>query len=119
LCSRAEYPSADTAVSKVVSARPSSERKDGGMKSRTARFILILGVVLVGLPLGLDLVATIAHHGTGFWDENGPGAFLWFEIVLVPLGALLVILGLMWAWIFHSRSRHHVSKKPTAPDSPR
>ena len=53
--------------------------------------LVIAGLIVAVSPFFLALTA-----GGSVWDEgNGGGAALWFLIFTIPLGGLLVLIGLI------------------------
>lgn len=65
---------------------------------RLKTIILIrAGLVIAFLPIALAFITSLLN-GTSIFDEgSGSGAYLWLLMLSVPIGLLLVVIGLLLA----------------------
>jgi hypothetical protein len=58
-----------------------------------------VGLIFAFLPLLLAFITSIFQGGS-MWDESsGTGGFIWFMFFTLPVGLLLILIGLVMAVI--------------------
>jgi H+/Cl- antiporter ClcA len=61
---------------------------------KTFPFIRV-GVIVAFSPVLLAFVTSLSQGGS-MWDEgSGTGGYIWFMILTLPVGLLLVVIGLL------------------------
>ena len=62
-----------------------------------------VGLIFAFSPLLLALITSIFQGGS-MWDESsGSGGFIWFMFFTLPVGLLLILIGLVMAAIRRER----------------
>jgi hypothetical protein len=62
-----------------------------------------IGLLFAVSPILLAFVTSLFQGGS-MWDEgSGTGTFIWFMLFTLPVGLLLVVIGLMMALVRRTR----------------
>ena len=62
-----------------------------------------IGLIFVISPILLAFVTSLFQGGS-MWDEgSGTGTFIWFMLFTLPVGLLLVVIGLVMALVRRTR----------------
>jgi uncharacterized membrane protein len=62
-----------------------------------------IGLLFAVSPILLAFVASLFQGGS-MWDEgSGTGTFIWFMLFTLPVGLLLVVIGLVMALVRRTR----------------
>jgi uncharacterized membrane protein len=62
-----------------------------------------IGLLFAVSPILLAFVTSLFQGGS-MWDEgSGTGTFIWFMLFTLPLGLLLVVIGLVMALVRRTR----------------
>ena len=71
-----------------------------------------IGLIFAFSPILLAFVTSLFQGGS-MWDEgNGTGAYIWLMFLTLPVGFLLVVIGLVMAVVRRTRK----GRSPFAPD---
>lgn len=55
--------------------------------------VIFISLVIAGSPLMLAAVSSFSTGG-GMFDENSSGVYIWYLFISLPLGALVLAVGL-------------------------
>ena len=57
--------------------------------------LIRIGLVICVLPIVLAFITSLTSGSSMFDESSGTGAYLWLLIMSVPIGLLLVVIGLV------------------------
>jgi len=57
--------------------------------------LIRIGLVIAFLPIVLAFITSLISRTSMFDEGSGTGAYLWLLIMSVPIGLLLVVIGLV------------------------
>jgi hypothetical protein len=86
--------SGDLPAEEVLSPKRSGEEIASSLRRRLFALLLLFSLLVAGSPLFAAGVGVLLGAG-GFFDETGPGAYLWLLVLTVPLGGFGVLVALV------------------------
>jgi len=63
------------------------------------------GLVIAFLPIVLAFITSLISKTSMFDEGSGTGTYLWLLIISVPIGLLLVVIGLIVKLVQHGKAK--------------
>jgi hypothetical protein len=57
--------------------------------------LILFGILFIFSPLALAFISSVINQNSMFDEGNGSGTYIWFMLFTIPVGLIVVIIGII------------------------